>query len=411
MSPDQEEAFGIFKSGGNLFLTGPGGTGKSHLIREMHKAVNPESIHVCAMTGTAAQLLDVKGATTLHRFAGIGIGEDMFGKATESKGTAARWRKTEKLIVDEVSMMSRRMFEELDRIAKFLKKSSRPFGGMQLVFCGDFCQLPPVGETEFCFESELWNATFPNQMSLVTMHRQKDAAFCKILQEIRGGKLSKGSFDKLQLLVKPSNGAVRLVPTRSKADSINGSAYAALEGEEHTYTAVDITTYEMTPKKTKARLRFSEPQVQAELQRLRARFEERLKIKVGAHVMCTYNLDDMTCNGSQGIVTRFASGHPVVKFKNVDRIMWPCPVESDLIPGLAVSQVPLMYAWAITIHKAQGASLESAEIDIGKDVFEDGQTYVALSRLRDMENLCLTSFDASKIRMSAKAREFYKDFE
>lgn len=410
MSPDQEEAYDIFKSGRNLFLTGPGGTGKSHLIRHMQQSARNRALHVCAMTGTAAQLLECK-ATTLHKFAGIGLGKDMFERATEHFRTVKRWRKAEVLIVDEVSMMSRFMFEELDRIAKHNRKSALPFGGIQLVFCGDFYQLPPVGDVEFCFESPLWDPTFPEQMSLVTMHRQKNAGFCKILQEIRCGKLSKASFDQLNKLVGPSNGAVRLVPTCAKADAINLGAYALLSGEEHVYKPRDILDHEMTPKKTHARHRFSEGQVHAELARLRRRFEDGLKLKVGARVMCTYNLDDVTCNGSQGVVTRFVSGHPMVQFKTVERLMWQCVVESDEIPGVAVSQVPLMYAWAITIHKAQGASLESAEIDIGSGVFEAGQTYVALSRLRDMENLCITSFDASKIRMSVKAREFYKAFE
>ena len=201
-----------------------------------------------------------------------------------------------------------------------------------------------------------------------------------------------------------------MVPIRAKADDINATEYAKLTGEEHTYHMVDLIDHEMTPKKKAAQSRFSTAQMHAELERMHAlRFQEQIKIKVGTRVMCTFNLDELTCNGSQGDVTRFAGAHAVVKFTSgLERVMWPAVVESDLIPGVAISQVPLMYAWAVTIHKAQGASLDCAEIDIGNDVFEAGQTYVALSRLRSMEGLFLTSFDPSKIRMSAKAREFYK---
>jgi ATP-dependent DNA helicase PIF1 len=412
MSPDQEEAFQHYKEGRNLFVSGQGGTGKSYLIRQICEdaAKNKTVFHVAAMTGAAAQLLEGCKATTVHRFAGIGIGDDMFARATENKHTVSRWRKASLLICDEVSMMSLTLFEGLDRIGKHIRKSPRPFGGLQLLFSGDFCQLPPVGETEqFCFESPLWAAAFPCSVILTSMHRQKDPAFCKILQEIRDGKLSKASNAQLVSLVRPSTGVTRLVPTRSKADAINAFEYSELTSEERVFETQDILDHEMNASKTYERKRFSPAQVYAEIARMRdLRFVPILKLKVGTRVMCNSNIDTAICNGSQGVIVRFAGAHPVVKYTTgVERIMWPVVVESDTIPGVAVSQVPLMYAWAITIHKAQGASLDCAEIDIGKDIFEIGQTYVALSRLRSMEGLYLTSFDASKIRISAKVVAFY----
>jgi ATP-dependent DNA helicase PIF1 len=143
---------------------------------------------------------------------------------------------------------------------------------------------------------------------------------------------------------------------------------------------------------------------------LKDRFQPVVRLKIGALVMSTHNIDDMICNGSQGVVSGFnASGSPMVHFKNgARRAMAPVCVASDKLPGLSVSQMPLQYAWAITIHKAQGATLDSAVIDVGQDIFEDGQTYVALSRLRRMEDLWLTTLDPSKIKLNVKAREFYR---
>ena len=138
LSEDQMRAFRIFDSGQNLFLTGPGGTGKSHLIRYMNQSSRKPQ--VCAMTGTAALLLECK-ASTLHSWAGIGTGEgDLLFKVTSSSKARKKWKQVKSLIVDEVSMMSAAMFEQLDAIAKSVRKSREPFGGMQVVFCGDFCQ-------------------------------------------------------------------------------------------------------------------------------------------------------------------------------------------------------------------------------------------------------------------------------
>jgi len=407
LSPDQQYAFELVRAAKNVFLSGQGGTGKSYFIRRVHKwaTQTSRSVHVCAMTGTAAQLLEC-GAITLHRWAGIGIGgEKMMQRVFRNSGAMKRWRTTDVLVVDEVSMLDSSLFDKLNDIGQRLRSNRAPFGGMQLLFSGDFCQLPPVGDAlAFCFESPRWQECFPETVVLTTMHRQKDPQFCKILNEIRNGRLTKSSYADLMSRVSdaPPADVTRIVPTRKKAEAINAEEYAKLETAEHVFTIQE--SGRVKPKQVA-------PDVVArEFDLLKERFQPVVRLKIGTLVMSTHNIDDMVCNGSQGVVNGFTpTGSPMVHFKNgARRAMAPVCVASDKFPGLSVTQIPLQYAWAMTIHKAQGATLDSAVIDVGQDIFEDGQTYVALSRLRRMEDLWLTTLDPSKIKLNVKAREFYR---
>jgi ATP-dependent DNA helicase PIF1 len=404
LSPDQSEAVALFKTGANLCVSGPGGTGKTFLIQKMKTwgAANGKRVAVCAMTGTAAQLID---GITVHRWAGIGLGTpESFVRAGRNRTVAARWRETDVLILDEVSMLEATLFEELDSLGKRIKRNLAPFGGTQLVFCGDFCQLPPIGnEARFCFESERWASVFPTTVRLTTMHRQKDhLEFASVLNEIREGRVTAPSKLLLEsrLNLTPPPDATRIVPTRHKADTINRCEYAELDPSTERVFAAKY----FLPS-------FPSPESLAELEKLKERLVCTLRLKVGTVVMATFNVDENVCNGSQGVVVAFASnGFPVVRFnKGFCRTMNEICLGSEGYPGVSVRQVPLMYAWAITIHKSQGISLDVAEIDIGGDVFEDGQAYVALSRLRSLEGLFLSSFDPSRIRMSSKAKLFYSN--
>ena len=185
----------------------------------------------------------------------------------------------------------------------------------------------------------------------------------------------------------------------------------------------------MTANERLQRTQVTPEQIKTELQYLKAnlRCDEIIKLKVGSQVMCIVNTElangEMLCNGSQGIVTRFSQeGSPVIRFSRSNNSsnsssnindnsfelamnyhIWP----SETIPGVGVSQLPLILAWALTIHKAQGATLDVAEIDAGSNIFECGQTYVALSRVKSLEGLYLTSYDAKKIRINKKVQEFY----
>jgi ATP-dependent DNA helicase PIF1 len=173
----------------------------------------------------------------------------------------------------------------------------------------------------------------------------------------------------------------------------------------------------MTKYEREKRSRYNEKDIQAELAYLQGNLlcDSEIHLKIGAQVMCVVNIDlelpsgEMLCNGSQGIVTGFVeNGLPIIKFKNgIEQVMARHIWASENIPGIGVAQIPLILAWALTIHKAQGATLDLAEIDVGSGIFECGQTYVALSRIKSLEGLYLTSFDASKIRIHKKVKEYY----
>jgi ATP-dependent DNA helicase PIF1 len=210
----------------------------------------------------------------------------------------------------------------------------------------------------------------------------------------------------------------KLFPTRNKVEQVNTKEMNSLKTDELEYKLKYHSDLEMTATEIVKRRQFSREQIQTELLYLKAnlRCDEVVRLKVGAQVMCIVNIEldngQTLCNGSQGVITRLSEqGLPVVKFASLgatfETVMgyhvWP----SENIPGIGVSQLPLILAWALTIHKSQGATLDIAEIDAGSGIFECGQTYVALSRVKSLEGLYLTSFDASRIKVSRKVQEFY----
>lgn len=437
LSDEQNEAYNKYIEGKNIFITGPGGSGKSELIRKIYRDAKEKgkNISVCALTGCAAVLLQCK-AKTIHSWAGIGLGsgtiEANIKKVIDKEFKKKNWKETQILIIDEVSMLSLKLFEMLDRIGKKVRKcESKPFGGIQIIFSGDFYQLPPVGNKDdsetmqFCFESEIWNEVFQieNQIQLIKIFRQADPIYASILNQIREGRLKRSSNDKLMEYVGktiPEDSLIRptkLFPTKNKVEAINNNEMISLTSEEKVYKVKPMLELPMTKYEKEKRSRFNEKDIQTELTYLQGNLlcDSEINLKIGAQVMCVVNIDlelpsgEMLCNGSQGIVTGFSENNgPIVKFKNgIEQVMarhiWP----SENIPGIGIAQVPLILAWALTIHKAQGATLDLAEIDVGSGIFECGQTYVALSRIKSLEGLYLTSFDASKIRIHKKVKEYY----
>ena len=435
-SPEQQFAFDKFKLGENIFITGPGGTGKSFLIKEMVKWAQEEhkKISVCALTGCAAVLLECN-AKTIHSWSGIGLGkipaEKIAYRISRNSKKKSKWTQTNILIIDEVSMMSKKIFELLNSLGKMLRKNNKPFGGIQLVFSGDFFQLPPVGEKDdlesrqFCFESELWKETFEHEIQLNTIFRQKDPIYSKILNQIRVGAITKKSFALLQnYVMRPKNvnsdiEPTILYPTRHFVERKNKHSLDKLDGETRNFTLSEVepSLLALSEKEKQLSENFSIEELEAERKQLIAstNVEKEISLKFGAQVMCTVNLEmdgeKPICNGSQGIVVGFShKKYPIVRFHNgKEKIIEPFIWKSDTIPSVAFQQVPLILAWALTIHKSQGATLDLAEIDVGHGVFECGQTYVALSRVKSLEGLYLKSFNPFKIKINSKVKSYYKN--
>jgi ATP-dependent DNA helicase PIF1 len=455
MSPEQKVAFAKYTSGQNVFITGPGGTGKSALIREIYKYATQRehNIQVCALTGCAAVMLDCK-AKTIHSWAGIGLANGDVGRIVDrvDKNFFKKkdWRKTRTLIIDEVSMMSKRLFDILDIVGKTVRNChSRPFGGIQLIFCGDFYQLPPVGintedpdNARFCFESESWFATFPkeNHIQLKQIFRQNDPVYCQILNQVREGRITRRTDEILRSRVgvvlpdvsedgTPQTKPTILYATRSRVDEINRLEMEKLtildpDSPTYKYELKYITDLPLSDKERQLRASQSQERITAELFSLKNSIlcDDTVHLRVGAQVMCVVNMEESVttsatpiCNGSQGVIVRMVDNPtgttpplPVVRFNNglemtVNYHTWI----SENIPGIGVSQIPLILSWAITIHKSQGATLERCIIDIGSGVFEAGQSYVALSRIKSLEGMSIMSYDVSKIMVNKRVKAFY----
>jgi len=404
LSKCQLDAFETYKNGSNIFISGYAGTGKSYLINQIYTDAkkNGKNIQITAMTGCAAVLLG--NAKTLHSWASIGLGNAPIEKLIANirkYNKVENWTKLDILVIDEISMMSKGLFELLDAIAKKLRKTNKVFGGIQIICSGDFHQLPPV-EDEFCFESPLWDKTFEKQVVFKENFRQKgDLEYQKVLNEIREGNISPESCKILvECTKRESVSEIKptvLYPTKRFADQVNKCELVILETERKTYTKSFIPDIKTGP-------------IKEELERQKGMYEDTLELKVGSQVMCIANIsqDEGIVNGSQGIITQFINGFPEVKFKHITKIIQPHKWINEKYEDYGVSQIPLILSWAITIHKAQGITLENAMINIGSSVFEYGQAYVALSRVTSREGLYIKSLDLGKIRANPKVVDFYK---
>ena len=342
------------------------------------------------------------------------------------------------LVIDEVSMMSQKIFDLLEEIARRIRKNNKFFGGIQLIFSGDFYQLGPIGDntepetTQYCFESPKWFQIFPkeNHIQLHTIFRQNDAKYIEILNEIRKGALSPENTALLNTYIKrpfdPTEHnncyLTKLFPIKSRVDYINQLMFDEITEPIQEYnmiTATNLTTYidNGTGKPIELEVlekcdQMTNEEKNQEIERLvtTSTLQKHLQLKKSTAVMCLTNLclEKGICNGSQGIVVDFIGTAPQVKFAN--GILETIPlhyIQSEEYPRIAIGQYPLCLAWAMTIHKMQGATLDMGQIDIGNAIFEYGQTYVALSRIRSLDGLYLSDFKPHRIRANPKVCAFY----
>lgn len=443
LNAEQQAALNAIKGGQNIFLTGAGGTGKSHTIQAIVGWARDAGLvsAVTAMTGCAALILNtsgsITGAKTLHSWAGVGLAREapheLAAAVARNKTATRRWRDTQILIVDEVSMMTPEFLDKLDLVARQVRRrASERFGGLQIVLSGDFCQLPPVtrdvsgGTPKFLFESPLWSTLIDRTIVLHQIRRQTDPVFQRLLTEARMGRLSMDSIGILETRkdLQWQDNEIRptlLFTRNAEVDSINRQNMEALTGEQQVYTAQTVVmesgagnNRRMNPSKLVSAAP-DDPTILTALDKLDndAPYEKELHLRVGAQVMLLTNMDQERglVNGSRGVVLRYTPGGlPVVKFLScaenvvVDRTTWWLADPNNI--GRA--QIPLKIAYAITIHKAQGATLDSALVDIGSSTFEYGQAYVALSRVRMLDGLYIWKLDPRKVRAHPTVVEFYE---
>ena len=419
LNKEQRSALSAVKNGKNLFLTGAAGTGKSYTIQSIVSwaSVVGKTVAVTAMTGCAALLLGIGTARTLHSWAGVGLARESAQELAESvarnKKTARRWQKTDILIIDEVSMMTAELLEKLDIIGRHVRKRGIRFGGLQIVLTGDFCQLPPVAKVaSFVFEAPIWTELIDEVHQLTEILRQRDPIFQKILTEARMGELSAESLAILEsrkgLSFEDSEIRPTLLFTRNATvNEINRKNMDALDGEQRIYKVCTVFNEGFATKES-----ISSANTGVEKLDKDAPYDTELEIRMGAQVMLITNLDQERglVNGSRGVVVGYSlGGLPVVRFKSykdpiiVERATWWMPDNENV--GRA--QIPLRIAYAMTIHKSQGATLDCALIDVGSSTFEYGQAYTALSRVQSLEGLYIWKLDQRMICCHPAVKRFY----
>lgn len=399
----QERALAIMKSGKNVFLTGSAGTGKTYVLNQYIEYLKSHKVPVAVTASTGIAATHMNG-TTIHSYSGIGIKDqlshsDLRNLATKKYLTSSI-TKAHILIIDEISMLHRKQLDMVNQVLKFIRKSSEAFGGMQVIFAGDFFQLPPVSKEQetnrekFAFMSKAWLEAAPTICYLTEQYRQTNNSLNVILNEMRALEVSEHSVELLQhakfhvLEIEPT----RLYTHNADVDDINKQRLSEIDGETEVFFA---------EKKGNAKL--LESFVKSLI------VQDKLELKVGAKVMFLKNNHEKgIMNGSLGEVIGFDSedNWPIVKLTDKRKItaapeIWSIENEKGN-PIVKFEQVPLRLAWAITVHKSQGMTLEAAEIDLGK-TFERGQGYVALSRLKDIEGLKLIGLNRMALEVDPLA--------
>lgn len=402
----QQDALSILKLGHTTFLTGAAGSGKSYVLREYIQYLKEHGIAhaVTASTGIAATHIH---GMTIHSWSGIGVKETLSEQDIESieekQNLYKRYTNTHVLIIDEVSMLHANFLNMLNRSLKTVRRDDRPFGGLQVVFCGDFFQLPPVvkntefDEQIFAYTAEAWKEAKPVICYLTEQHRQDDDVLTRILKAIREGDIDDGIWEELQLTSskKHAKDHTKLYTHNVDVDEINRKEFEKVKGEERMYAMTSTGRAPLVESLKKNCLA-----------------EESLRLKVGAKVMCIKNDPERKfSNGSLGVVVGFDDENaPMVELvsgKTIRILADSWRIEEDGKVRAEISQIPLKLAWAITIHKSQGMTLDQASIDLSK-AFAYGMGYVALSRLKSIEGLNLVGMNPQALLVDETVREYDK---
>ena len=397
---DQELALAILLSGRSALLTGAAGTGKTYLLNTFIAQARKrgKKVSVTATTGLAATHL---GGNTIHSWSGIGVSDHLPNNFFERLSKTRRdvISKTDVLIIDEISMLHDFRLDMIDEVLRTVRENDQPFGGIQLVMSGDFFQLPPVNRPNeqgggFVVYSDAWQELQPAVLYLERQYRQNDEQLLEILTALRTGDVRRHHVEALlaRTEIEPPDGDITELHTVNvDVDDINIQKLAELPGEER--------SYQQTTTGSKIYVENLQRSVLA---------PENLVIKLGALVMAVKNSPQkLYANGSIGTVVDFEplTEYPVVEFRDGRRVTM-VPDVWELRDGerkrASISQVPLRLAWAITVHKSQGMTLDAAKIDLRK-AFVEGMGYVALSRVRDLDNLYLYGINRRALEVSPDA--------
>ncbi len=417
----QEQALAILKTGANVFLTGEPGAGKTYTINQYVSYLRTRNIEpsITASTGIAATHI---GGVTIHSWSGIGIKKYLdayeLDKISSTEYVVKRVRRAKVLIIEEVSMLPPETLDMVDAVCRNIRQNNDAFGGLQVIFVGDFFQLPPVVKNEnfeqgqaelletvkaqFSYQASSWQRAQPVVCYLREQHRQNDSVFLGILSAIRGNAISGDHVSVIQKRKISASAipekAVKLYTHNIDVDKTNHAMLATIPGKS---TVFDMVSHGPTALVAALQKGCLSP--------------EKLELKIGAKVMFTKNNPGAGfVNGTLGVVEEFDKlvSFPVIRTHDGRRIVAE-PMEWSIIENgktrATIAQVPLRLAWAITVHKSQGMSLDEAVMDLSS-VFEYGQGYVALSRVRNLDGLYLLGWNQQTFQVHpdvfVKDREF-----
>jgi len=406
---EQESAVNSFKTGKNIFLTGPAGTGKSVTLNKIKEYCidSNKNFGITATTGSAAFIL---GGKTIHSYLGIGLAkesaEDIF-KFVRYKlpHVATRLRECEVLIIDEISMLDAELFDKISDYLKYIRRNNKPFGGIQLVLTGDFCQLEPVSG-DYCFKAKEWSELKLKTVYLHKLIRQDgDLIFQNILSKVRFGKCSTKTFEILSGLKDKEFGEIKptiLYPRNFDVDKIN-----KLESDKLIASGAKMQEYKLEYPKSK-----NKEKTQRWVKSLD--IPEVVNFCIGDQVVVTANInqEEGIVNGTRGIVIDVKPRKINIKRVNGELVWINYHTSTNAEDSnLSVSYMPLKLAYALSIHKSQGMTLDAIEIDIGSKIFAAGQAYTALSRAQSLKSVKVKSISVSSFIVNPDVLVFYKDIE
>ena len=411
---NQATALKLLKSGKNVFLTGSAGAGKTYTLNQYIEYLKARKVPVAVTASTGIAATHMNGMT-IHTWSGIGIKDVLtdhdLKNLKDRKYLRDHIEKAQVLIIDEISMLHARQLDLVNQVLKYIKDNDQPFGGMQVIVAGDFFQLPPVGKSgesnrdKFAFMSAAWLEAGFNICYLTEQHRQQDNQLNVILNEIRLGQISSQSISALKSTMHQTldSDITRLFTHNMDVDQINEQHLDALKGKAHHFYAQTEGNEKLVMTLTGS-----------------VRAPQDLILKKGAKVMFVKNnFEEGYINGSLGEVTGFIKDDefgelPEVKLRDGSKML-VAPAEWSINneQGKAIAsfkQIPLRHAWAITVHKSQGMTLEAAEIDLTQ-TFEKGQGYVALSRLKTLNGLRLLGFNQTALELDSLAMKADQRFQ
>jgi ATP-dependent DNA helicase PIF1 len=409
LNKEQQDAVDLILKGSNVFVTGSAGVGKSFFVEYLTNSLNV-LYQILAPTGIAA--LNVRGQT-IHRFFNLKIEtktRDDYLRYN-AKYSKINWSAIKMIIVDEVSMWNITLFNLCDEICRYHKNNNKPFGGIQMVFIGDFYQLCPIreksskpGDPLYIFETELWTRLNIHVCILKTIIRQKDSKFITVLNNVRTGNITNNDINYMNNLnnIQPDNHYIKLFSKNIDKNNENKKNLDKIKGIQQSFSSSDLGNI-------------------LHLGGLLA--ESKIILKIGAPVMLLCNLDNNLCNGSLGIVENFTKDDKgldavVVKFNNgttrtISAYTWTikdkCSIYGTFKTLASRTQIPLVVSFAISIHKSQGLTIDHVEAYVD-GIFENGQLYVMLSRAVSPEGLCIKNFHKRYVLVDKRVGEFYSRY-